>query len=114
MGRLERKIAIITGAGRGIGQGIAKKLLQEGARVVIADLVADRVEASARELSAFGEVVPLPGDVTDETVCQRLVDKAVERFGRLDICVNNAGIARPQPFLEHTRKAWDDSIAIML
>jgi len=114
MGRLQGKSAIVTGAGRGIGQGIAKKFLQEGARVVIADLVPDRIADSARELSAFGEVVPVAGDVTDEAVCQRLVDTAVERFGRLDICVNNAGIVRPQPFLEHTRKAWDDSIAVML
>ena len=114
MGRLQGKTAIVTGAGRGIGQGIAKKFLQEGASVVIADLVPERIELSARELAAFGEVVPVAGDVTDEAVCQRLVDRAVERFGRLDICVNNAGIVRPQPFLEHTRKAWDDSIAVML
>lgn len=114
MGRLQGKTAIVTGAGRGIGQGIAKKFLQEGARVVIADLVRDRIEASARELAAFGEVVPVAGDVTQEDVCQKLVDEAVAKFGRLDICVSNAGIVRPQSFLEHTRKDWDETIAILL
>lgn len=114
MGRLQGKTAIVTGAGRGIGQGISKKFLQEGARVVIADLIPARIEASARELSPFGEVVPVAGDVTDEAVCQRLVDEAVQYFGRLDVCVNNAGIVRPQPFLEHTKKAWDETIAILL
>ena len=114
MGRLQGKIAIVTGAGRGIGQGIARKFLQEGARVVIADLVRDRIEASARDLAAFGEVVPVAGDVTQEDVCQKLVDEAVAKFGRLDICVSNAGIVRPQPFLEHTRKDWDETIAILL
>ena len=114
MGRLQEKTAIVTGAGRGIGQGIAKKFLQEGAKVVVADLVAERIEASARELAAFGEVVPVAGDVTREEVCQRLVDEAVAKFGRLDICVSNAGIVRPQPFLEHTRKDWDETLAILL
>lgn len=114
MGRLQDKTAIVTGAGRGIGQGIAKKFLQEGAKVLIADLVADRIASSTRELAAFGEVHPIAGDVTDEAVCQTIVDEAARRFGRLDIVVNNAGIVRPQPFLEHTRKAWDDSLAVML
>jgi NAD(P)-dependent dehydrogenase (short-subunit alcohol dehydrogenase family) len=67
MGRLAGRAAIITGAGRGIGQGIARKFLEEGARVLIADRDEDRVAESARELSANGEVVPFAGNVTDES-----------------------------------------------
>ncbi|MEX2647744.1 MAG: SDR family oxidoreductase [Alphaproteobacteria bacterium] len=114
MGRLQGKVAIVTGAGRGIGRAIATKFLEEGARVVIADIVADRVAATAWELGQLGAIVPFAGDMTDENACQGLVDAAVARFGRLDVCVNNAGIVRPRPFLEHTRKDWDETIAILL
>ncbi len=114
MGRLDGKVAVVTGAGRGIGRAIATRFLEDGARVVIADIVADRIAATARELARLGEVAPFAGDMTDEGACQGLVDEAVKRFGRLDVCVNNAGIVRPQPFLEHTRKDWDATIAILL
>jgi len=112
--RLAGKVAVVTGAGRGIGQAVARKFLQEGARVVAADVVEDRIEASARELAAYGEVAPFAGDMTREDACQGLVDAAVARFGRLDVSVANAGIVRPQPFLEHTRKDWDETLAINL
>lgn len=114
MGRLAGRTAIVTGAGRGIGQGIARKFLAEGARVLIVDRDGDRVAESARELAVHGEVVTFAGNVTDESTCQRIVDEAVKRFGRLDICVSNAGIVRPQPFLEHSLKDWDDTIAVLL
>ena len=114
MGRLEGKRAIVTGAGRGIGRAIAEKFLAEGARLVVCDLVPERISATAATLSARGEAVPLAGDVTDPTFCEALVQTAAERLGGLDILVNNAGIALPSPFLDHGREAWDRTLAVNL
>ena len=114
MGRLEGKVAVVTGGGSGIGKGVVRKFLNEGARVVFGDIRADRVEETASELSALGPVAGLAGDVTDDAICQALVDAAVERFGGLDVSVANAGIVRRHPFLEHTRESWDRTLAINL
>ena len=114
MGRLEGKRAIVTGAGRGIGRAIAEKFLAEGARLVVCDLVPERLATTATALAALGEVVPLAGDVTDPAFCEALVDTAVGRLGGLDILVNNAGIALPSPFLEQSREAWDRTLAVNL
>ena len=114
MGRLEGKRAIVTGAGRGIGRAIAEKFLAEGARLVVCDLVPERLATTATALAALGEVVPLAGDVTDPAFCDALVDTAVGRLGGLDILVNNAGIALPSPFLEQSREAWDRTLAVNL
>jgi len=114
VGRLEGKRAIVTGAGRGIGRAIAEKFLAEGARLVVCDLVPERISATAATLSARGEAVPLAGDVTDPTFCEALVQTAAERLGGLDILVNNAGIALPSPFLDHGREAWDRTLAVNL
>ena len=114
MGRLEGKRAIVTGAGRGIGRAIAEKFLAEGARLVVCDLVPERLATTATALAALGEVVPLAGDVTDPAFCAALVDAAAEALGGLDILVNNAGIALPSPFLEQSREAWDRTLAVNL
>jgi NAD(P)-dependent dehydrogenase (short-subunit alcohol dehydrogenase family) len=114
MGRLDGKAAIITGAGRGIGKGIAQAFLSEGARLIANDLVVERLEASAQELRALGEVHTLAGDVSDSRFCQQLVASTKERLGRLDVLVNNAGIAVFEPFLEATDGAWDRTMAVNL
>lgn len=112
--RLEGKTAIITGAGRGIGRSIARKFLREGARLLICDIVADRIAAAARELAADGEVHSVAGDVTDPACCDALVERARAEFGRLDVLVNNAGIAVFEPFVEHTEENWDRTMAVNL
>lgn len=112
--RLEGKTAIITGAGRGIGQAIAKKFLLEGARVLICDIVPDRLEQTALELAAFGEVHSLVGDVSRSDFCDAVVQKAIHVFGSTNILVNNAGIAVFSPFLEHTEQAWDQTLNVNL
>ncbi len=114
MGRLEGKRAIVTGAGRGIGRAIAEKFVGEGARLVVCDLVPDRLAATAAALRAQGEVHELAGNVTEGAFCRALVDFAVERLGGLDILVNNAGIAIVEPFLDHSLDAWNRTLAVNL
>ena len=81
---LEGKSAIITGAGRGIGKAVAHKFLQEGARLLICDIVADRIADAARDLSPYGEVHAQPGDVTEATFCTALVERARAAAGPYD------------------------------
>jgi 3-oxoacyl-[acyl-carrier protein] reductase len=89
---LDQKTALITGAGRGIGRAIAEKLAEYGASVMINDLdAAPAAETEAAVQQAGGRAASLAGDITDPAFPQRLVDATVERFGGLDIVVNNAG-----------------------
>jgi 3-oxoacyl-[acyl-carrier protein] reductase len=112
--RLENKTAIITGAGRGIGKAIATKYLREGARVLICDIVPDRIEKTADELGALGEVHWMAGDVSQTAFCDALVSNAQKAFGEINVLVNNAGVAKSEPFLEHTQENWDRTIGINL
>ena len=90
--KLEGKVALVTGAARGIGRAVAEKLASEGARVVINDRDADPVKEVARALQGAGAtVVTCPGSVTDDGFAQRFVETAISEFGALDIIVNNAG-----------------------
>lgn len=92
MGKLEGKVAIITGAGRGIGRSLALKLAADGARIVVNDLDAGPADAVVAELEAMGaHAVAVPGSVTADGFPARLVGAALEAFGTIDIVVNNAG-----------------------
>jgi NAD(P)-dependent dehydrogenase (short-subunit alcohol dehydrogenase family) len=94
MGRLEDKIAIVTGGGQGIGQAIAGKLAAEGATVVVTDLD----EASAKETAdALPGAVAIRADVTDRQGVQAMVSRVVQQFGRVDVLVNNAGVSTSAP-----------------
>lgn len=112
--RLEGKSAIITGAGRGIGKAIAQKFLREGARLLVCDIVPERIAASAEDLGQYGEVHQMAGDVTDPAFCDALIKRAQDVFGGLNILVNNAGIAILVPFLEHSEEAWNRTLAVNL
>ena len=93
MGKLDSKIALVTGSGRGIGRGIARAVSEEGARVGIADLSEDRARATCDELrKRDGEAIAIQADVTKPEDVQRMVDTIIDEYGRLDILVNNAGI----------------------
>lgn len=92
MGRVEGKVAVITGGAGGLGKATAEYLLKEGAKVVIVDLFEDPLENAKKELSAFGEVLSVQADVSKEEDVEKYVKAAVDQFGRIDIFFNNAGI----------------------
>lgn len=112
--RLANRTAIITGAGRGIGRAIAEKFLAEGARVLICDIVPDRLEKTTAELSQMGDAASLAGDVAEPAFCSQLVAHAKDQFGGLDILVNNAGIAIVEPFLTHGVDTWKRTLDVNL
>ncbi len=94
MAQLTDKIAIVTGAGRGIGRAVAERFAREGATVVGASRTATELDDLAAAMTdAPGEVVALPGDITDEAFVADLFSQVQDRFGRVDVLVNNAGIA---------------------
>ncbi|TAK22114.1 MAG: glucose 1-dehydrogenase [Chloroflexota bacterium] len=108
MYRLDGKVALVTGAGRGIGRAIALRLAQEGADVVIADL--DEASAKAVAVEAMGigrRALGIAADVTEAAAIGDLVARATSDVGEIDILVNNAGINIIAPFLELTEKQWD-------
>ena len=99
-GRLDGLVALVTGASTGIGAGVARCFLAEGASVALMARGATLLEATARALAAPWRVLAEPGDVTVRSDVDRLVEGALARFGRLDIVVSNAGIHRVTPFLD--------------
>jgi 2,3-dihydroxy-2,3-dihydro-p-cumate dehydrogenase len=102
--RFDNRVAIVTGAGRGIGYACAERLASEGAHVVIGDLEPAHVDDAVRRLKAStgSDIVGVAGDLSRQEVAERTVATALEHFGRVDILVNNAGGGILRPFLEHT------------
>ena len=102
------RVAIVTGSGQGIGQGIARHLAAQGARVVLNDLDEARVKTAADSLAAEGgEVAYVASDVSTADGAGALVDRALTAFGTLDILVNNAGIARDKWLVKMSEEDWD-------
>lgn len=105
---LEGQVAIVTGAGRGIGRAIALRLAREGAGVTVADLnEANAAEVAAEIEAAGGQALAIKVDVTRMADAERMVGETVARFGRVDILVNNAGIGAVAPLMETDEATWD-------
>jgi 3-oxoacyl-[acyl-carrier protein] reductase len=113
-GRLAGKVAVVTGAGSGFGEGIALRFAQEGAKVVINDIDAVGGERVAGELAAASFVAKfIAGNVSDVAAMQRLLDSTVQQFGQVDIVVNNAGVShRNQPMLEVSEAEFERIYAV--
>jgi 3-oxoacyl-[acyl-carrier protein] reductase len=108
MGRVEGKIAVVTGAAHGLGRAIAERLAGEGAQVTLGDVDAVALERAVEEIHrAGGRATAVVGDVTEEEPAARLIATAVERGGRLDILVNNVGGSRNARIWEMTVEDWD-------
>lgn len=106
MGQLKGKVALITGAGSGFGEGIARLYEREGAQVAIADINAEAIDRVAGDIG--GRALALHGDVSKREDVQRMVDRSLAEFGTLDIVVNNAAIThRNQPMLEVDEAMFD-------
>lgn len=104
-GMLHGKVALVTGAGRGIGRGIALRLAREGAAVAVVDIASDTVSAVAEEITALGSTsTAIVADVSNRDEVFAAVDHAAAALGRFDIMVNNAGIALVAPITEGTQE----------
>ncbi len=112
--RLKDKVAIVTGAGRGIGEAIALAFAREGARLVLAARNRSNLEGTAKKVAALrGASIVVPTDLTDETAIRGMVEKTLAEFGTIDILVNNSGIAGPTKACEEVAKAeWEECFAV--
>jgi len=107
MAELDGQVAIVTGGGAGIGQGIAVELARRGADIAIIEIDPDRAEVTAGLVREAGtRALPLPVDMMDSDGVRTAVESAASEFGRVDILVNNAGGVVVRPFLEQTEKNW--------
>jgi NAD(P)-dependent dehydrogenase (short-subunit alcohol dehydrogenase family) len=112
---LKGKVAVVTGAGRGIGKAIAIGLAEAGADVVLAARTAAQLEKTAEEIRSKGcQGLPVPTDVTRKEAVERLMSTAVNQFGCLHILVNNAAIMSPAALMEQTEDDWDKVMAVNL
>ena len=115
MAKLAGKVAIVTGGNRGIGAAIGRAFAKEGATVVLAARDADRLQGAAAEIEALGAtVLAVPTDITDEAGVDALFRQTMERFGRVDVLVNNAGAFDGGAIDELSLETWEKVMAVNL
>lgn len=113
--QLEGQVALITGAGRGIGKAIALRFAREGADIAVVDLNGEWARATAAEVTALGRrALAKTTDVSDYDQVQDTVRETVAALGKLDVLVNNAGIGKAQPFLQITKENWERHLHVHL
>lgn len=112
---LEDKVALVTGAGRGIGKAISVRFAGEGASLILCARTASQVQETTDAIRTAGRpCLAAVVDVAKEEQVQRLVGDGLAKFGRIDILVNNAGISNPKPFLETSNADWDEALTVNL
>jgi NAD(P)-dependent dehydrogenase (short-subunit alcohol dehydrogenase family) len=112
--RLDGRIALITGAAKGIGAGIAERFLEAGAAVAVFDIDGEGVRALAVQLAPKGRILAIEGSVANEAQVRTAVGQTVARYGRLDVLVNNAGIEVAGMFPDYTAEQWDRQLGVNL
>jgi 3-oxoacyl-[acyl-carrier protein] reductase len=113
--RLANKVALVTGAGKGIGRAIALRFSDEGAKVAVNDIEFSLAKSLAGQIEKQGkESLAVKADVSNSDDVRQMFEKAVDTFGRVDILVNNAGIRRDGPFPDMPEKEWDIVLAVQL
>lgn len=112
---IQGKITVVTGGTRGIGKGIAKRFLEEGATVIIiGGKNKEDADKTIAELSPLGQIEAMMVDLSDAAAVEKMIDDVVAKYGRIDILVNNAGITMDGLMLRMTEKQWDKVIAVNL
>ncbi len=112
---LKGKVAVVTGARRGMGRMHSLKLAQAGAKVVVSDISKEDCEKVVKEIeNQGGEAIAVKCDISQKEEAEALIQKAVDEWGTVDILVNNAGIAQFVPFLEMSEQEWDRTLNINL
>ncbi len=112
--RLKGKVAMVTGSSRGIGNAIAKKYLEEGAKVILIDRDEEGVKKSIEDMKQYGDAVGYAMDVTDRARIAEVFESVVKDHGTLDILVNNAGITQDAQMYKMTEEQWDSVINVNL
>ncbi len=113
--RLENRVAVVTGAGRGIGRAVAMKLAEEGARVVVSDIEASFAESVVQRITeAGGEAMPMAVNVTAGEQVEIMFEEVADRFGEIHILVNNAGSRKDVPLHNLTENQWDQAMAVQI
>ena len=113
--KLENKVAIVTGGGKGIGAEICLRLAKEGAKIVIAEMDIESGNNTQKKIiENGGDAIVVNTDIADEVSVNNMTEEVVKKFSKIDILINNAGIRHINNILDHTKKQWDEMLSVNL